>query len=154
MEKEEWEDIPGYEGLYQASTHGRIRSYDKYVKCRGVGQRFMTGRVLKQFKDRYGYLRISLHKGGKIKTYKVHRLVLTVFDHPPKPGEQCNHKDGDKENIYIENLEWCTAKQNCDHRDNVLGKHNRGERQGSHVLTDRDVREIRVHLKEGKLTQK
>jgi predicted XRE-type DNA-binding protein len=142
--KEDWRDIPEYEGLYQVSNHGKIRNIKK-----GYFGRFLKGSI-----DKDGYITVGLRKEGKGKYNKVHRLVLTVFDRPPKPGEECNHKDGNKSNNFIENIEWCTHLQNMQHKENVLGKHTRGENQVTHKLTEHDVKEIRVLIKEEKLTQK
>lgn len=154
MLKEEWKDIINYEGIYQASTHGRIRSLDRYIRCGKSSERYLEGRILRQFKSKKGYLELGLYKDSKHKTHKVHRLVLTAFDRPPKTGEECNHKDGNKSNNHIENLEWCTHIQNMRHKDNIIGKHNRGERHGRHEITEQGVRDARDLLKEGKLNQK
>jgi hypothetical protein len=154
LEKEEWRYIPGYEGYYQVSNHGRVRSLDRYVSHSKGGQRLVKGKILKPQKIGKGYLRIGLYKNQKIKIrykhYLIHVLVLTVFDRPPKEGEQCNHKDGNKENNHRLNLEWCTCKENIRHKINILGK----TQVCNYKLTDQNVREIRVFLKEGKLTQK
>lgn len=153
MEKERiherWKGIPGYEGYYQVSTHGRIRSLDRYVGYRNDKQRFSRGKILEPGKDKDGYFGVILSKENSKKGKRVHRLVLTAFDRPPKPGEQCNHKDGNKQNNHIENLEWCTVKQNIWHKENILGKHNRGEKNGGVELTEQKVKEIRVLLEKG-----
>jgi hypothetical protein len=151
--KEEWRDIPEYEGFYQASNYGRIKSLSRYVVS-GKSRRFIEGRIRKQRKDLKGYLSLSLHKNKKEKSFKVHRIVLTVFDRPPKEGEEGNHKDGNKSNNYLENIEWVTHKQNCEHRDNILGKHQRGENNNQAELTEEQIKGIGILLKEGKLLQK
>jgi hypothetical protein len=151
--EEEWEDISDYEEYYQASNHGRVRSLDRYI-IRNGSQALIKGKVLKLQKDEHGYIRTTICKNNKRKCLLVHRLVLTVFDRPPKDNEEGNHKDGNKENNYKSNLEWCTHKQNCDHRDSILDRHCRGERSGKSELTDNKVREIKGLLKEIKITQK
>lgn len=153
MNKEEWRDIPGYEGSYQASSRGRIRSLGRYVMNGKNSEMLRKGGIIKHVIYKKGYVRVKLSRNSEVITYLVHRLVLTVFDRPPKEGEDCNHKDGNKQNNFIGNLEWCTRKQNCDHRDNVLGKHKRGERCNWSTLTETQAIKIKDLLKEGKLTQ-
>lgn len=129
-----WLDIIGYEGLYQVSSLGRVRS----------GPRFGTkGGILKLKVDQKGYLSIKLSKNGIIKTFRVNRLVAVAFIINQKNKPQVNHKDGIKSNNEIDNLEWCTARENVYHRDNILGKHNRGEAQANSKLTKKSVLQIR-----------
>lgn len=154
MNKEEWKDIKGYEGLYQISTHGKIRSLGRYIKSKNNSERFIKGRILKFFRDKQGYLKKDISKNGKKETCRVHRLVLTAFDRPPKPGEQCNHKDGNKQNNDILNLEWVTAYENERHSIEVLGKSNEGEKSGRTELINDKVKKIKILLKEEKLLQK
>ena len=91
-------DIPDYEGLYQASNLGRIRN--------------SKGQIMKQRKDRYGYMIINLRKDGKMKTHFVHRLVLKTFKANPENKSQVNHRDENPENNALNNLEWSTPKEN------------------------------------------
>lgn len=150
MREEIWKDIPGYEGLYQASTEGRIRSLDKYIQYSNGRQVFHKGKVLKLFERKDGYLKITLHKNVKSKTHLVHRLILTVFDRLPKEGEEGNHCDGDKSNDCISNLEWVTRIDNMRHRINILGK----SQINRYVLTNGEVKEIKILLKQGHLSQR
>ena len=101
--KEIWKDIKGYEGKYQVSTLGRVWS----VK---------TQRYLKQREDKDGYLMVTLYAvNGKAKTEKVHRLVAIAFlnnaDHKP----QVNHKDENKQNNAVNNLQWVTGSENVNY---------------------------------------
>lgn len=153
-DKEEWRDIPGYENIYRASTHGRIKSYGRYIGCVGGNKRFLKGRIIRPGKNKYGYLQAVLYKNTKKKDIRVNRIILEVFFRPPKEGEECNHKDGNKQNNHIENLEWCTHLQNMQHKDNVLGKHSRGENSGNAKFSEQEARCILILLKEGNLTQK
>lgn len=139
---EVWKDITGYEGLYQASTHGRIKSYCKYDR----------GRILKSF--RYSkYLGVALFENKKHIKYYVHRLVALTFIPNPENKPCINHKDGDKDDNRIENLEWCTQQENLIHKINILGE-GRGDKHGNSVISEKRVGGIKFLLKEGKLTQR
>jgi hypothetical protein len=96
--------------------------------------------------DRYGYPRVALYRNRKPHTFTVHTLVAKAFLGPAR-GRQVNHKDGNKLNNRVRNLEWVSAKANVRHRFNVLGHVGpRGERQGHHKLTAVDVQNIKdVH---------
>ena len=103
---EEWRPIEGYEGLYEVSSYGKDRSLDRFY------YRLHKGKVLSPTKDRYGYLTVTLNCNGKSKTIKIHRLVAQAFLPNPDNLPQVNHKDEDKTNNNVDNLEWCTAKYN------------------------------------------
>lgn len=110
--REIWKDITDYEGLYQVSNLGRIKSLKRettYIYKRG-GTHTISEKIIKQFKSKKGYLNCFLYKDGKRKTYKVHRLVAQAF-----LGESdltVNHKDENKGNNKISNLEYMTNKDN------------------------------------------
>lgn len=111
-----WKDITGYEGLYQVSNLGRVRSLDRYVThSRGVVKYIRKGCVLKQNTDKGGYKYVGLYKDGKVKYIKVHRLVAQVFLHNPDNLPEVNHIDENKSNNRVDNIEWCSHKQNCNH---------------------------------------
>ena len=103
---ETWKDIPGFEGLYQVSDKGRIKSYKKDP----------DGLLLKLTNRRGDYFRIVLQgKGKQMKSKSLHRLVAEAFIPNPDNLPQVNHKDGNKQNNRVENLEWCTAAENVRH---------------------------------------
>ena len=99
--EEIWCPIKGYEGLYEVSDYGRVKSL-----------KFGKERILKPRRDKDGYLFVTLYKNGDHKTCKVHRLVAQTFIPNPDNLPQVNHKDEDKENNSVQNLEWCDRKYN------------------------------------------
>ena len=115
--EEIWRDVKGYEGLYQVSNLGRVKSLERFIKTR-KNKNGMNGYIHKQesiripTKDYKGYLRLSLCKEGKLKLFRIHRLVAEAFIPNPNNLPQVNHKDENKENNCISNLEWCTNEYN------------------------------------------
>ena len=107
MEEEIWLPIEGYTGLYEVSDQGRVRSLN--YGCTGRTQ------VLKPEMLIHGYLRVGLSKNGKTKHHLVHRLVAQAFLANPEGLEQVNHRDENKANNAVSNLEWCTAKENSNY---------------------------------------
>lgn len=109
-EKEIWKDIPGFEGIYQASTFGRIRSLDaikKYVNFKGTTcNQKKFGKILKPYPQSGGYMTVTLYKNGTFENWFVHRLVALTFLENPKNGKKVSFKDGNKYNIALENLFW------------------------------------------------
>lgn len=106
--KEVWKDVVGYEGFYQVSNLGRIKSASRIDSA---GHQ-LQGKFLK-LDDSKGYLRVRLSKNGIKTRFQVHRLVLIAFTHDS--NLQVNHKDEDKHNNKLSNLEWMTAKENCNY---------------------------------------
>lgn len=94
-----WKDVEGYEGLYQVSNKGNVKS-------------FYTNRNLKPTRHNKGYLMVGLTSNHKTKTHFIHRLVAKAFLENLEQKKEVNHKDGDKTNNHIENLEWCTDVEN------------------------------------------
>ena len=115
MSKIIWKDIPGYENYYQVSTNGLVRSVDRYVKNKTGGNSFKIGRPMKMFMTEFGYFRVRLCKYGIIKNYHVHKLVAITFIENINNKPIINHIDCNKKNNNVENLEWCTVKENNEH---------------------------------------
>ena len=102
-----WRDIEGFEGIYQVSSLGRVKSLGN--------NKSRQEKILKLRSDRDGYLNVGLHKERKIKICRVHRLVAQAFIPNLENKPQVNHKDEDKTNNKVENLEWVTCKENSNH---------------------------------------
>jgi hypothetical protein len=105
---EVWKDIPGYEGLYQVSSLGRIKSLDRHR----MDGRHYRERILKPSSDLAGYLSVELCKEGTGKRILVHRLVAQVFVPNPENKKEVNHINGTKADNRSENLEWNTSSEN------------------------------------------
>lgn len=111
-----WKDIEGYEGLYQVSNLGRIKSLSRITTShkRSV---YQTKEMIMKYKKSRDYNSIGLSKYGNTKYYRVARLVASAFIPNPDNLPQVNHKDCNKRNDYASNLEWCDAKYNCNYAD-------------------------------------
>ena len=104
MTDEIWCPIKGYESQYQVSDQGRVKSL-----------KFGKERIRKQVRIPKGYLQVQLWKNGEMKWYLVHRLVAQAFIPNPNNLPEVNHKDEDKENNSVQNLEWCDRKYNVNY---------------------------------------
>ena len=111
---EVWKDVVGYEGFYQVSNNGNVRSVDRQVRCSN-SVRFYKGKILSQCKDDHGYFRVLLAKAGKHKSSQVHRLVAEAFIQNPNNLPEVNHKDENPGNNCIDNLEWCSKNYNLEY---------------------------------------
>lgn len=139
---EEWKDIAGFEGMYQVSNMGQVRSLDRFDD-RG---RHLKGRVLAQSINTSGYLSFNPSIDGKANLKYTHRFVALAFIPNPDNLPQVNHMDGNKHNNHVSNLEWVTQKENINHAwDNGLIKNHSGENHALSKLTEDDVRFIRKH---------
>lgn len=104
--EEIWKDIEGYEGLYQVSNLGRVKSLKRL---------HTKERIISHFLNHGGYARVNLWKDNKSKKYSVHRLVAEAFVPNPDRKPQVNHIDENKQNNHADNLEWCTQLENHNH---------------------------------------
>lgn len=135
---ENWIDVKGYEGLYQVSNLGRVKSLPKIFRYK-----MSPERILKQsIQPGKEYLRVNLSKNGKAKVVKVHILVLIAFVSDRLDGMYGCHNDGNPQNNVSENLRWGTAVSN--QKDRVIhGTSAIGEGNGRAILSKQDVLEIR-----------
>ena len=145
-----WKDIPGYDGLYQVSNLGRVKSLPK-KRWNGYVFTSRKERILKPGNDNDGYERVVLCKNKRRKTYKMHRLVITTFVGVSRL--EVNHINGNKADNNIENLEYCTRSENMKHAFKtglLLPKEQKGENNVNATLTDEKVKEIRNLYRGGK----
>lgn len=113
--KEKWKDIEEYEGLYQISNMGKIRSMDHYAS-NGKSIILYKGKTKKLHTNkRTKYLSVMLSKNNKDRRFYIHRLVAQAFIPNPQNLPQVNHIDGDKKNNCVNNLEWCSRSYNMEH---------------------------------------
>jgi len=145
---EEWKDIQGYEGIYQVNNIGRIRSIERKVFVNGYWRnksayRNIPEKILGQSINNRGYARVCFTGGKKEITKQIHRLVALAFI-PQITGKlYINHIDGNKLNNKVENLEWCTNKENRDHAVRLGLLDIKGESNYNARVTNQQVLEIR-----------
>lgn len=111
---EKWKDIEGFEGMYQISNHGRVKSLERNVKIRDFTRR-IPETLLSLTLDSKGYTKVSLRKNNKTFYKRVHILVANAFLDNAERKHEVNHKDHNKTNNHIKNLEWSTRKENMNH---------------------------------------
>lgn len=112
--KEVWKDIAGYEGLYQVSNVGNVRSLDRKIKCKN-SVRCYKGKPLANCVDDKGYSRVLLSVAGKHKSVQIHRLVAQAFIPNPLGFPEVNHIDENPQNNCVDNLEWCSKLYNLEY---------------------------------------
>lgn len=113
--EEIWKDIHGYEGLYQISNLGNVKTLHYGQKVSNNHWKETSSRLLKQKTSTSGYQRVELYKKDSRKCFYVHRLVAMAFLDNPENKPQINHKDGNKLNNCVDNLEWATSSENLKH---------------------------------------
>lgn len=152
-----WKDIIGYEGLYQISNLGSVKSLERYRAYKNGKPRHMKSKKLIPGRSKCGYYTVVLYKEGKRKTHTIHRLVAKAFIPNPNNYPYVNHIDENKTNNHISNLEWCTASYNSRHGTRIerFSKAMSGEnnfRYGKH-LSEEHRRRIGEANKKNRLSE-
>lgn len=115
-----WKEVPGYTGIYEVSSFGRVRTVEgKKTYSARHGVRRWKSRVLREKNPKGRDVRVSLWKDKKEKSFLVHRLVAMAFLPNPENKATVNHKDGNPRNNHVTNLEWATYKENNNHAFNT-----------------------------------
>jgi len=138
---EAWKAIPGHEGAYEVSNHGRVRSIDRRVR-RGNRWMHVKGRVIKTPAKSNGYLHFKLADRDRTYYPTVHAVVAAAFLGKRPEGWVVNHKDGDRTNNHLSNLEYTTYSGNNNHAV-AQGRMHKGESHPNSKLTEHQVRTIR-----------
>lgn len=141
-----WRDIAGFEGYYQVSNKGNVKGLDRYVKHNYGGYALRKSKLLKKNIQELGYLKVRLRNNPKDSCQFIHRLVAEAFIHNPEKKPQVNHKNAVKTDNRVENLEWCTSKENIKH-SHIMGLQTtesvHGENSHFAKLTEQEVISIR-----------
>lgn len=143
-----WKDIPNFEGQYQVSDNGLVRSVERHITDSKNHFYTIKSRILRPNKTKNGYLIVHLCKNGKRHALYIHKLVAEAFIPNPNNHPIVNHKNGDKTRCDISNLEWSTYSENNQHAYDT-GLKPRGEGQYKAKLTENDVVQIRKQGKTG-----
>jgi hypothetical protein len=146
----EFKSVVGFEGKYEISSCGTVRSIARMAEC---GTRYVQERIISLSLVR-GYLRAHLSKAGKTPLISVHRLVaLTWLGTPPESAPQVNHKNGNKTDNRVENLEWVSCKENITHACNIGLRSSKGEANPKAKLNGKSIAEIRSLAQQGQSTR-
>jgi hypothetical protein len=140
---ENWASVKGFEGVYEVSTHGRLRRLSQAsarIKRIHPGRNYLPRLLTAVINNGYGYFTLVAH--GKRIRRGIHALVLETFVGPRPQGLYACHRDGNKSNNSLENLKWATPTENQDDRVKH-GRGQTGENNGSCKLTDSQVEEVR-----------
>lgn len=113
--EEIWKPIAGYKNSYEVSSKGRVRSLARVIYRKNGRKQFIKEKLITPADNGKGYYRVRLAKNGKNTAYAVHRLVASSFIPNPKEFPEINHKDENKSNNFVENLEWCDRVYNMNY---------------------------------------
>lgn len=139
--KEIWKNINGYEGFYCVSNMGRVKSVKRLIRRNDGTIQKTRSHILRLHQTGNGYYQVQLSKNNKSKYLLVHRLVAEAFLSNPENKKQVNHKDGNKKNNNVDNLEWMTCSENALHAfSNNLRKVNK-----TYKLTPEEMDYVKTH---------
>lgn len=146
--KEIWKDIEGFEGIYQISNLGQVKSLEKIDRCPNGGL-FTRPEIIMKQSDSDGYKRVQLYKDGKSKQKLIHRLVCEHFVENPENKSEVHHIDFDKSNNYYLNLRWSTSKENVNYTVEAGRKHNLSNNHHNAKITLNEAIKIKEMIKDG-----
>lgn len=150
-----WKDIKGYEGVYQVSNLGRVRSLSRELTYSDGRKYQYKGKVLKVNVNKVcGARMVHLYLNQSREALLLHRLVAVAFIPNPSNKPEINHINGDRSDNSVSNLEWATRAENMEHGFRTGLINNTGTNHGNNVYPDEQIREVKRLLKEGSLTQK
>lgn len=140
--KEVWKDIPNYEGYYQVSNLGNVKSLKKWCGNKYISKWKNEEKNIRQATHYHGYKYVYLSKNKERKKKYVHRLVAETFIPNPNNLKEINHIDGNKQNNSINNLEWCTRKENVIHsyKNKLLIAKRGKDNKNSKAVTQYDIK--------------
>lgn len=148
---EEWRPVVGYEWIYQVSNLGNVRSIDRIDSRKHK----RVGVVLKRMIDSHGYYEVNLCKNGRVKPTQVHKLVMRAFVGERPDGCDINHKDGNKTNPSVDNLEYVTEGYNVQHAfDHGLNHGRKGQKHHYAKFTNEQAKEVREIYARGGISHK
>lgn len=156
LNRETWRSVPDYEGIYEISNLGRIKSLDRSCTDKRGRKYFLYGKLMKQKTTSFNYQTISLSKTSKSKDFFIHKLVALAFIPNPENKKEVNHINGIKSDNTVFNLEWCTRSENNRHAiDTGLLVAQRGvDRYNSKLTEEQVIRIKKAYKKNPKLHQK
>ena len=150
---ENWKDVVGFEGIYQVSDHGRVKSLCRMVRSKGGAMRLSRGKILSQGIDSGGYMNVTPYSKGIGKTAKVHSLVLEAFAGPCPLGMECCHRNSVRHDNRFANLRWGTRSSNMLDKE-LVGTAPIGDSNPKAKLSNVSVLEICSRLSTGESQMK